>query len=297
MPALRALTMDEWEMFETQFDKVFKVETSNRAIEQFSGITGFGNLQQIGETESMRYDEAVPTFAKTYKHTQYGLGYKISRLLLDDEKHSIVEGMSRHLGRSARIFPELIAASTLNRGFDATVTGPDGVCLFSTQHPLLKAGGVQSNTESTPSDISPESIQLALTAIRKTVDHTGKLMHLKPEMLIVPPELEFVAAEVLNIGSNMKPQTADNTINALKQRSGFGPFQDYMVYDYLTDPDAWFIRCSKKVISTRFFWREKFNTQQEIDFDSRTIKHAGWLRCSTGWDNYIGWWGSPGSGS
>ena len=68
-----------------------------------------------------------------------------------------------------------------------------------------------------------------------------------------------------------------------------------MVWDYLTDPDAWFIRCAKDDTELRYYWREKPTTAHDIEFDSRSVKTAMWYRNSLGWSSFYGWYGSPGA--
>jgi hypothetical protein len=67
------------------------------------------------------------------------------------------------------------------------------------------------------------------------------------------------------------------------------------VWDYLTDPDAWFISASPADTELRWYDREKFNTVHDLDFDSRSIKTAGWYRMSFGFSSFYGVYGSPGA--
>ena len=84
-------------------------------------------------------------------------------------------------------------------------------------------------------------------------------------------------------------------MNAFQNRSGFGPVSNHAVWDYLTDPDAWFIRAALEDTEMRYYWRERPTTTHDVDFDSRSVKTAMWYRNSMGWSSFYGVYGSPGA--
>jgi hypothetical protein len=137
------------------------------------------------------------------------------------------------------------------------------------------------------------SIQLALTDMRNVVDGRGKKQRIVPKTLIVPPALEFVVAELL--GGTERSDTANRAINSFRRRSGMPSFENWMVWDYLTDPHAWFIEAAPEETELRFYTREAFNVIHDIDFDSRSIKTAGWMRFSVGFNGWYGVYGVPSS--
>lgn len=294
LPALDELIFQKFDRFPAQWEKVFQVLSSTRDIEQTTQLSGLGLPAAVAEGAPVGYDQPNQGFDKTYVHSQFGLGFKISKPMAMNDKHGIIAKMAGELGRSFKEFLEIEVANHFNRGFSASYPGLDGVPLFSASHPLIKAGGVQSNTLSTPVDLDHSSLQLALTQFRKMVDTAGKKHRVKPSKLIVAPEGEFNAAETLG-KAEWRPDTANNTPNALQRRSGFGPFNEFVVWDYLTDPDAWFITADKEDTELRFYWRERLNSVHEIDFDTRTIKTAMWGQWSHGWSDYQGVFGSPGA--
>src|SRR5919197_2239788 len=293
LPALDELIFTQYDQCPPQYTKVFRVMDSTRSIEQTSEVAGLGLASTIAEGEPMRYDDPVPGFRKTYEHVQTALGFKMTRVMVDDDKWAIISKLATELGRSMRESVELDAASTLINGFSGSYNGPDGVPLFSASHPLVKSGGTQSNTLAVAADLDVASLELAITDFRRMKDPTGKKARILPRMLIVPPELAFVAGEILT--ATKRSDTANNTPNAFKVNSGFGTFEDFTVYEYLTDTDAWFIRADLAQTETRFYWRERPNTVHDVDFDTRSVKTAMWQRYSYGFSNFYGWYGSPGA--
>jgi len=291
LPAIDEVVQTKYARFPEEFSDVFRMETSTRSIEQTTEITGFGQFAVVPEGDTTRYDEALPAFNKTYVHGQYSLGFRVTKVAMDDDRFAVVKKLSTELGRSASETKEVTAASVFNTGFTGT-NGPDGVTLFSTAHPLIN-GATQTNRAAVATDPDVTSIQLALRDMRTTVDHRGKKQRIPTKKMIVPPNLEFVAAELL--GGADRPDTANRTINAFRRRSGMPSFDSWMVWDYLTDPDAWFLEADKEDTEIRFYWREQFNTVHDIDFDSRSVKTAGWMRFSVGYNGFYGVYGVPSS--
>jgi phage major head subunit gpT-like protein len=294
LPALDELIFNKFDRLPPQYTNIFRVMDSSRSIEQTSEIAGLGTFGEVPEGGPVRYDESVPGFNKTYVHAQFGLGFKMSRIMVDDDKWGIINKLSGELGRSAKETIELACASVFNNGFTAgAYAGPDGKALFAADHPLVKSGGTQNNLLAVAADLDIPSLELALTDFRRMKDPAGKKIRVKPELLIGPPELEFLMTEILT--ATQRSDTANNTPNAFKNRSGLGPFSNYFVWDYLTDPDAWLIRCALEDTEVRFYWRERPTTTHDVDFDSRSVKTAMWYRMSLGFSSPFGWYGSPGA--
>jgi phage major head subunit gpT-like protein len=291
LPAIDEVVMTKYSQFPDEFSEVYRMESSARSIEQTTEVTGFGQMAVIPEGGDTRYDEALPGFNKTYVHAQYGLGFRVTKVAMDDDKFGVVKKLATELGRSGKETKEVTAANPFNTGF-TSATGPDGVSLFSTAHPLI-GGGTQSNRLSFATDPDVTSMQLILTLMRSTVDHRGKKLRIPPKKAIFPQNLEFIGAELL--GGDTRPDTANRAINAFKRRSGLPSFDSWMVWDYLTDPDAWFVEGDTGDTELRFYNREPFNTVHDIDFDSRSVKTAGWMRFSVGYNGFYGIAGVPSS--
>lgn len=293
LPALDDVIFNRYDRLPPNYSKVFRMMDSSRSIEQTSEIAGLGTFAVVPEGGPVRYDESVPGFSKTYTHTQYGLGFRISRIMVDDDRFSIINKLATDLGRSAKETTELDAVSDFNNGFSGAFVGPDSKALFAVDHPLVKNGGVQTNTLAVAADLDISSIELALTDFRTMKDPSGKRIRVKPKTLIIPPQLEFVAAEIMS--GEWRSDTANRTVNAFKHRVGLPSFDEVMIWEYLSDPDAWFIAADRAETELRFYWREKFNTIHDVDFDTRSIKTAGWMRFSHGWSSFYGLYGSPGA--
>lgn len=295
LPALRAVIKEQTKMFQPVGPTIYRKTTSRRDIEQMSGTTGMGNTVQIAEGAPMRYDDIKQTFPKTFIHVWYGLGFRVTKQMRLFDKWNQVRDMARQLGRSRKDTNEILAASPFNNAFSGGAYAlPDGQPLCSTVHPLVKSGGTAANRPTTGSDLGVDSSQLALTDIRLWRSHSGKRMSMAPSRIIVPTRKEFALIETLNIGSDTRPDTADRVTNAINHRIGYSKPLQPIVWDYLTDDDAWFILCDKEDTQAWWFQAEEWNVSQDVDFDTRTIKNAGWEGFSYGFSDWVGVYGNPG---
>lgn len=292
LPAIDELIFARYGRYPDNYSKIFRVLSSTRSIEQTTEVTGFGTFAGVAEGGRVSYDDPRQGYDKTYTHAQYALGFRTSKVAMDDDKFGFISKLGSELGKSGKETIEIVSAGVLNNAFDAAYAGPDGKALCAVDHPLVR-GGVQSNTLTVAADLDIPTLELMLTDFRKLVDHTGKKMRLVPTRLIIPPDLEWVASEIL--GGKERSDTTNNTINAFRNRVGMSSFTEIMVYEYLTDPDAFFIGADKEDTELRFYWREKPNTIHDLDFDTRSVKTAMWYRMSVGWSGYLGISGSPGA--
>jgi len=108
--------------------------------------------------------------------------------------------------------------------------------------------------------------------------------------MIIPVNLQFTAERLMK--SQLRPATADNDINAHKSM-GMIP-QGYVVNNFLTDTDAWFIKTDAPN-GMKHFQRTPVSTKMEGDFDTGNVRYKARERYSFGWSDWRGIFGSPGA--
>lgn len=290
LPALESLVYSRYDRFPEQYSRIFNVKTTKRDIVQTTEVAGLGLMTTIVEGGPVNYDSPIQAFDKTYKPVQYGLGFKVSRVAFDDDRFDLIRKTASELGRSAKETVEVQAATVLNNAF--ATTGPDGKVLCATDHPLV-GGGTQANRPTNHTDLDVPSLEDALTTMRTWKDHRGRKIRIAPRLLVVAPANGWNAAEILK--GVWRGDTANHTINAFREQEGMPSFNDFMVYDYLTDTDAWFVISDKEDHSLDFYWREKPNVVHDVDFDSRSLKTAMWMRFDVGFSSYLGIYGTQGA--
>lgn len=292
LPAMRAIVRQNYKKKRKVYREVFAMDSSDRSIEQFSQISGVGLAVEISETGEARMDQPVQGYDSLFRHRKFGLGVEISQEMVEDDKFGLVRQMTTDLADSVDETVNIDAASTFNNGFSGSYLGPDGVALFSASHPLVKAGGVQSNILSVAADLDVTSLELALTDWETMKRHNGHQITLPTPRLLATAANRWNAHEILK--GSWRSDTANRTTNAF-QYAEEGPVDKILVWSYLTDPDAWFLVAPPEQTGLVWFWRRK--PYQQGFADDRTERGGNIIRYrkSHGWKDYLGVYGTPGA--
>ncbi|HLG99837.1 MAG TPA: Mu-like prophage major head subunit gpT family protein [Bryobacteraceae bacterium] len=289
LPALRAVIDRGLRRYPPQFSQIFNVKSSDRSIEQFSQVSGVGRFAAIDEGKSIRTDQPVQGFKSTFVHKRFGLAVPTTVDVVEDDKWDLISNIHKDLGWSCYETQELDAASTFNNGFNAAFPGPDGMPLFSTTHPLFKAGGLQSNAM-TAADLDILSLETAMTAGELMKRPSGELIRIQFRRLVVHPNNRFLAHALLR--SPDDPTTADRSVNPLA--GAIDGMPKPFVWPYLTAPNAWFLCAEPADTGLIWFWRKQPYTKSWTD-DYTEVGIVGMrYRKSHGWNNYLGLIGNPG---
>lgn len=292
-PGFREIFFQRWGRYPEQFSKVLNVLTSKRQYEEESAVTGLGLMPQKTEQGAITYDDPLQGYDKRYTHLTYGMGFRVSEELWEDDLYGIMKRMPDALGVSARQTVETVAWSLFNNGFtdSAAYLGPDGEPLFgdgSTKtHPLV-GGGTWANQLNPAADLSVSSLQSLIELMENTVDDRGLKLSLKPKVLLVPLQLKWAARELLD--SDNKPYTANNEVNALQDED-----LRYFVSNWLTDTDAFYLLTEKMDHTLKLFWRRKLAFKNDDDFDTGDAKFKATMRLSVGYTDPRGIVASPGA--
>jgi Mu-like prophage major head subunit gpT len=291
LPAISRLIGDRYRQYPTIFTRIFNTDSSSRSIEQFSGISGVGLAAQIDEGTPVRQDLPVQGFDSTFTHTKHGLSIPITKETVSDDKFGLVKKMTRSLVRSIKETRELRAASHFNNGFSGSFLGPDGKSLFASDHPLYKSGGAQSNILSAAADLSPTSLQLALTDFYTMKTPEGFFQMVPAKNLVYAPANHFNAVEIVK--SDKRSDTANNATNALKEARDGLP--ELIMWPHLSDPDAWFLTSDPDDTGLVWIDREKPYTDRWYDELAETMYEIMRYRASSGWNDFNGAYGTPGA--
>jgi hypothetical protein len=304
-PGLKKIYVD-WQQREQraeEYPEVFNVDSSSSQYEQALEMAGTGPFLEKPENTPTAYTNIIQGGSYRFFHLTYSLGIRTSKELWDDDKYGLIKQGPRVLSRSARFTREVIAWAIFNQGFSANVTTFDGNPLFFNQHALLggaaatalapgagnviSAAGTWPNRPATDIDLSIAGLQLAINQGNRMIDNMGFPIVVKFRNLIIPPELIFIAREIL--GSPGKPYTSDNEINSLLAE-GLQVMQSH----YLTSASSWYLTGNKGDTALTFYNRERENTSFDDDFDTDAIKQKTRMRVSAGCPQWQGVWGTQG---
>ena len=288
-PGLNALFGLEYKNYENQHTQIYSIESSDRAFEEEVMESGFGEAPVKTEGAGVSYDQAQEVYTARYTHETIALAFSLTEEAVEDNLYDRLGARyTRALARSMAQTKQIKAAAILNGAFTTSIGG-DGVVLCATNHPTL-SGPNLSNTLATPADLSETSLEQSLIDISAFTDERGLKIAVQGLKLIIPKELQFTADRILK--STLRVGTADNDINAIRNM-GMVP-QGYTVNNFLTDPDAYFIKTDAPN-GMKMFTRVSLKTGFEGDFDTGNVRYKARERYSFGFSDPRGLFGSPGA--
>lgn len=286
-PGLRKIFFETYAEVPEQFSKIFKVNSSKKAVETDYGMGAFGDwVQRATNLSEVDYDTITPGLERSYTHKAFTKGFMIERELYDDEQYRQINKFPSAMARAGRAFIEKEAASLLHNAF--TVATYDTKKLIDDDHPLLDSAGVGSNLVT--GVLNDANLKIGMQCLRETVDEAGNLINMRATKLIVPPSLEYIAKELVN--SQQKAGTDYNDINTVKGAV------EVVVYDFLGTASggsdtAWYLLDGNRH-ELNYFWRVKPEFKWDEDFDTFVAKYRGYMRFSYGASDWRGLVGSTG---
>ena len=268
-------------------DMLFKVESSTRYEEQYQGLGAQGLVPPFEGT--VPYTDFDAGFRVDIRNYEFAQGLQIERRLVDDQQGNQITGRAQNMADAFGITQETDAANIFINGFTdsgtnrmgASTNGADGVALLSAAHPYSPAdtGTTQANEGTLALTI--DNLDTTRQNMRNFTDDAGQLMGINPDMLLVPPELERTATQLVSERAIYEPGSAQYDVNMFSGR--FRP----VVWNRLTDANAWFLIDSTLMKQHLIWqWRIRPEFSQAEDFDGLTAKYRGYMRYGIGWTDW-----------
>jgi hypothetical protein len=288
LPGLNALFGVEYNTYDQEHTMIYATEGSDRSFEEEVKLSGFGSAPVKAEGAGVDYDSGQESFTARYTHETIALGFSITEEAMEDNLYESVSGRyTKALARSMANTKQVKSAAPLNNGFTSYQSG-DGVTLYSTSHPTV-GGYVNANRPATDADLNETSLEAACIAIAAWTDERGLLIAARPNRLILPSALQFVATRLLQ--TELRVGTADNDLNALKSMGSIPG--GHHINHFLTDPDAWFI-VTDVPNGMKHFDRVGLSTTMDGDFDTGNVRYKARERYSFGVSDPLGMYGTSG---
>ena len=252
-------------------------------------LYGFGAAPQLPDGSPVTYQQGGVLFLQRYVYQVFGLAFALTRVLVEDGDHiRLGQVYAKHLAQSLVETKELLCANVLNRAFNSSYVGGDGVSLINTAHPI--ASGTFSNQLSTAAALSQTSLEQMLIQVRQAVDNNGKKIRLQPLKLVVAPGNVF-QAEVL-LKSVLRTGTANNDINPIKS-IGLLP-EGASVISRLTSATNWWIQTDAPE-GMKLLTRRALEKTMEGDFETDSMRYKATERYQVGFTDPRALFGTPGA--
>lgn len=268
-------------------DMLFSRESSTRFEEQYQGMGALGTVPVFdGSVPYHDFDAGYRTDIRNY---EMAMGITIERRLVDDDQYNQIRRRASNMSDAFNVTRETDAANVFINAFTddgtnrmgASTNGADGVALVSTAHPYSPANsGTTQGNEGTYT-LTIDNLDTVRQAMRNFTDDQGQLLGVNPDMLLVPPELERTATQLVSERAIYEPNSAEYDVNMFSGR--FRP----VVWDRLTDANAWFL-IDSTLMKQHLIWQDRINPEftQADDFDGLTAKFRGYMRYGIGWTDW-----------
>ena len=251
-------------------------------------LFGFGAAPELPDGMPVTYQSGGVLFNARYVYKVYGLAFALTKVLVEDGDHiSIGQTYAKHLAQSLIETKETLCANILNRAFNNSFAGGDGVSLVNSAHPI--ASGTFSNVLTTAANLSQTSLEQMLIQIRNAIDNNGKRIRLTPQKLVLSPSNVF-QGEVL-LKSVLRAGTGNNDINPINSMGMIDGGQANL--SRLTSTTAWWVQTDAKV-GLQLMMRRKLEKSMEGDFETDSMRYKATERYIPGWTDPRTIYGTPG---
>lgn len=277
-------------MQELLYPQLFNINTSTKAYEDRVRVSRLGTFATKAEGTPISFDDPVQGTQVRTVHSTYGLGFRITMEMLQDDQFGIMRQMSSDLAESAADHQERLAWGLVNDGFTGTTyTGLEADTLFSSTHTILKGSSAvnQTNILSPAVALSQTGIEDILTLALTAESDEGRFINVQPRTLVVHPEESHNAFVLLN--TEFKPGSSDNDRSTVvSSRSGL----TVLSVPYLSSTSNWFVFGDAAKHTLTWNNRMSLEMNSEVDADTRDMKFTAIYRASVMWSEWRAAWGS-----
>ena len=238
-PALRDVIYEEYAAPTLVYPSITVSDSTEKYYEEETTEVGIGLFTETADGEDYHEDQNFPGYYTRYNLAKFTSYFRVTEDLMEFEKYNTMGRRSRDLGNKANVTEDTMVHLIYNQGFTQNLG--DGFPLFSLDHPGYPGSGAKyPNVLSVQASLSYTSFNSVLTAIKRQTDERGTLIRMRPRKLVVAPENELTAREILK--SAGRPDTANRADNELK---GMADGIDIVVDPYINSPSMWFIICDR----------------------------------------------------
>ena len=268
-------------------EMLFGVESSTRFEEQYQGMGAQGLVPPFDGT--VPYHDFDAGYRTDIRNYEFAMGTQVERRLGDDDQYNQISRRASNMSDSFNVTVETDAANVFINGFTdsgtnrmgASTKGADGVALLSAAHPYSPANTNNTQANEGTLALTIDNLDTTRQAMRSFVDDSGLMLGVNPDMLLVPPELERTATQLVSERAVYEPGSAQYDLNIFSGR--FRP----VVWDRLTDSNAWFL-IDSTLMKQHLIWQWRIRPEfaQADDFDGLTAKYRGYMRYGIGWTDW-----------
>lgn len=244
-----------------------------RPITSVRVSSGMG-LDKVNEAGEFTYG-TIKDAGEAFAIETYGKIFGLTRQAYVNDDLGALGNTARIQGTGAALTEARLFASLLEKNAGLGPTMKDGKTLFHADHGNLAGAGAQPNVT---------SLSVARTALRRQKGLSGEAIQVQPAFLIVPPELETMAQQLV----------ASITAASVDQVNPFSEKLEVLVDANLTDTKRWYLTAAPGkpdglqhayldgAKGPQLFTREGFEIDSmefkvRLDFGCGFVDHRAWF--------------------
>lgn len=284
-PGLRKIFYDVYNKETSMLPELFNMQTTSNPYETDVSIGTMGEFKKFEGT--VEYDRPYEGYTATYEFPEFAKGFMVERKMFDDQRYAVINKKPASLALAAFRRRETDGAAIFNNAF--TTTGPDGVPLCATNHPSPAPDGPAARSNMSTYQLGHAALRNGILKMRSTLDDRGGRIPIVPDTILVPAELEEKAWELVTAEGKLATNHPGTNPNIHQGKL------KVVVWDYLTDPDVWFLidsRFAKMFLN--WFDRVKLEFAAAEDFDTLVAKYRAYMRYNAGWSDWVWVYGNTG---
>ncbi|VAX15351.1 Phage major capsid protein [hydrothermal vent metagenome] len=210
-------------------DLAMRVDSKTKQ-EEYRWLGAFPGLKEWVGDRSVK-DLARDGFV--IKNRDFEATVAVDRNDIEDDNIGVYAPLFSQLGENAKQHPDELIFSMMADGF--TTAGFDGKNFFAADHP----NGSQSAWSNTSADVlTATAYETARQNMMSLVNEEGRPMRLTPSHMVVPPQLEKEALDIVraDLTTNGESNVWKNTADVI------------VAPELATNPTYWFLACLHKPV-------------------------------------------------
>jgi len=209
---------------------------SNGKIESYNWFGTAPKMQDV--THDGLTLQGLTKYNFTIENALYKAGLEVERTALEDDKLGLIMPRVRQLGPEAARHPGELILSL----FESNPTAYDGVAFFSDTHTADGDSGTIDNIVSgTGTTVAQFQADLASARAQmgRFKDDRGRPMSLRPNTIVIPPELNQTAFQALNfdLGAGKVDAIPPSGEGGMWQKNGYTVIEN----PFLTATNDWYV--------------------------------------------------------
>lgn len=235
--SFKTLFNDAFAVAKPQYPGIATVVPSSTKSEEYKWL---GKIPRMREWVGDRIIKNLVAHGWTIKNKDWESTVAVDRNDIEDDTIGVYNPLIKALGEAAATHPDEIVMPLLHAGFASLCF--DGQYFFDDDHPGY--GGDQSNVGTAV--LASTSYAAARAVMMAYTDEKGISLNILPNLLVVPPQLEAKAREILNA------DIISGTTNVWK-----GSADPLVVPSLAAYPTEWFLFDTKKPVKALIFQQRK----------------------------------------